>query len=241
MPNDPQENRRGLVVAIDGPAGAGKSTVARRVAAALDYIYIDSGAMYRAVTHKALKEGVSLDDAEALGDLADKSRIEFRRPAPAHRRLGEDSEAPVQVVLLDSEDVTAPIRHPEVTAAVSVVAAVPAVRLALRQQQRDLARPGGVVMDGRDIGSAVLPDADRKFFVTAALDERARRRRKELELQGHSVAFAQVREQIARRDHMDSSRAVSPLVQAPDAIVVDTTDRDVDEVVEVILTYCRRS
>ncbi|MGE5589985.1 MAG: (d)CMP kinase, partial [Bacillota bacterium] len=131
--------------------------------------------------------------------------------------------------------------HPEVTAAVSAVSAVPAVRQALVDLQREMARPGGLVMDGRDIGSVVLPDADRKFFVTAALDERARRRHKELAAQGHAVSLDEVRELMARRDRMDSTRPVAPLVQPPDAVVVDTTGRTVDEVVQTILGYCRRS
>lgn len=227
---------KGLVVAIDGPAGAGKSTVARRVADALGYVYLDTGAMYRAITYKALQEGIALDDAEALGAMATQSRVEFRRPEEwAEGQPGQ------QLVFLDGRDVTAEVRHPEVTAAVSVVSAVPAVRQALLDLQRDLARPGGVVMDGRDIGSVVLPGADRKFFVTAALDERARRRHKDLAAQGHAVSLDEVRELVARRDRMDSTRPVAPLTQAPDAIEVDTTGRSVDEVVQTILGYCRRS
>lgn len=227
---------RGLVVAIDGPAGAGKSTVARRVADSLGYVYLDTGAMYRAITYKALQEGIALDDAEALGALAGQARIEFRRPEE-----WDETQPGQQQVFLDDRDVTAEIRHPEVTAAVSVVSAVPAVRQALLELQRGLARPGGVVMDGRDIGSVVLPDADRKFYVTAALDERARRRHKELVAQGHAASLDEVRELMARRDRMDSTRPVAPLVQPPDAVVVDTTGRSVDEVVQTILGYCRRS
>lgn len=228
--------QRGLVVAIDGPAGAGKSTVARRVADVLGYVYLDTGAMYRAVTYKALQEGIALDDAEALGALARRSRIEFRRPEE-----WDEGQSGQQRVFLDDREVTAEIRHPEVTAAVSAVSAVPAVRQALVDLQREMARPGGLVMDGRDIGSVVLPDADRKFFVTAALDERARRRHKELAAQGHAVSLDEVRELMARRDRMDSTRPVAPLVQPPDAVVVDTTGRTVDEVVQTILGYCRRS
>ncbi len=223
------------MVAIDGPAGAGKSTVARRVADALNYVYIDTGAMYRAITYKALQDGLSLDDAEALGGLAESCRIAFRRVSSG------GAEPAAQQVLLDGEDITAAIRHPEVTAAVSVVAAAAPVRLALRELQRGLAQPGGVVMDGRDIGSVVLPDADRKFYVTADVDERARRRQKELEAQGHPAPLEKVRELLLHRDHIDSTRAVSPLVQAPDAIPIDTTARTVEEVVATILNRCGRS
>lgn len=222
-----------LVVAIDGPAGAGKSTVAKRVADALNYVYIDTGAMYRAITYKALRDGLSLDDADALGGVAETCHITFQRVVPTE-------SGPAQLVLLDGEDVTAAIRHPEVTAAVSVVAAAPQVRVALRELQRRLAAPGGVVMDGRDIGSVVLPDADCKFYVTADVDERARRRQKDLEAQGHPLPLDKVRELILHRDHLDSTRAVSPLVQAPDAILVDTTARTVESVVDTILDYCRR-
>ena len=234
--------KKGLVVAIDGPAGAGKSTVARRVADALGYVYLDSGAMYRAITFKALQEGIPLDDAEALGALAGHSRIEFRRLQRGEWIDPESSAASgMQLVYLDSRDVTGAIRHPEVTAAVSVVSAVPRVREALVRLQRSLAEPGSVVMDGRDIGTVVLPTADRKFFVTAALEERARRRQKELAGQGHRISLEEVKEQMARRDRMDSTRPVSPLMQAQDAVVIDTTGRTVDEVVGTILDYCRRS
>lgn len=217
-----------LVIAIDGPAGAGKSTVARQVAAALHYIYIDTGAMYRAITWAALRRGVDLDDPQALEALARSTSVRLeRRP---------DSGA--VTVLLDGEDVSEEIRRPEVDEAVPRVAQVPGVRSALVEQQRAMAGRGGVVVDGRDIGSHVLPDADRKFFLTASLEERTRRRAADLLAKGHDVTLEQVRRDLERRDDLDTHRATAPLVQAPDAIRIDSTGKSIFEVVGEILSYC---
>lgn len=221
-----QAGRR-LTIAIDGPAGAGKSTVARRLAARLGYLYVDSGAMYRAVTLKALREGIDPGDAEALAGLVARTEIVLE-PSPEGVR-----------VLLDGEDVTAAIRRQDVSRAVSAVSAHPAVRERLVELQRALARPGGVVMDGRDIGSHVLPWADRKIFITASLAERARRRQRELAASGVHAPLAEIEAEIARRDHLDSTRPASPLVRVPDAILIDTTGLTVDEVVNRILDHCR--
>ncbi|BDG60438.1 (d)CMP kinase [Caldinitratiruptor microaerophilus] len=215
------------MIAIDGPAGAGKSTVARLVAARLGYLYVDTGAMYRAVTLKALREGVDPGDAEALARLVRDIDLVLEPGAEGVR------------VRLDGEDVTAEIRRPEVSRAVSAVAAVPAVRDRMLELQRALARQGGVVMDGRDIGSRVLPWADRKIFITASLAERARRRQRELAEAGVHASLQEVEAEIARRDHLDSTRPHSPLVQVPDAIVIDTTGLTVDEVVTRVLDHCR--
>lgn len=217
---------RRLTIAIDGPAGAGKSTVARRVAERLGYLYIDSGAMYRALTLKALRLGIDPGDGPALGALAAQTEIALVQGPHGDR------------ILLDGVDVTGAIRDPEVTRHVSAVAAVPAVRARLVELQRAVARGGGVVMDGRDIGSHVLPRADRKFFLTASLQERARRRQEELAAAGHRVPLAELEADIARRDHLDSTRPVSPLVQVPDAVVIDTTGLAVEEVVNRILEHC---
>lgn len=212
-------------IAIDGPAGAGKSTVARLVAQRLGYVYIDTGAMYRALTFKALELGLDLNDADALGELAERADI----------RLSACGASGEPRVLLDGRDVTALIRTPDINRGVSLVARVPAVREALVRLQRAQAEAGGVVMDGRDIGTVVLPEAEYKFFLTASLEERARRRGRDLASQGYATAPAEVEAEVARRDLLDSQRAVSPLRQAEDAEVVDTTAMSLDEVVDLIL------
>lgn len=220
---------RKLTVAIDGPAGAGKSTVAREVARALGYLYVDSGAMYRAVALRCLLDGIDVRDEVAVS----------RAAAAADVRL-VDGAAGVRV-LLDGEDVTAEIRSPAVSAVVSQVSAVPRLRQRLIEVQRSMARAGGVVMDGRDIGSYVLPDADRKFYITASLQERARRRVAQLRAEGHEADLAAVEAEIARRDEQDMNKGVHSLVQLPESIVIDTTGKRVDEVVEEILRHCRRT
>lgn len=221
-------NRTGLVIAIDGPAGAGKSTVARAVAQALDYLYIDTGAMYRAVTLAVLEAGVSPSDAAAVEKVAADVRIELVPDASGLR------------VLLNGTDVTEQIRLPHVSDAVSPVAAVSGVRHQLVQKQREMARRGGVVMDGRDIGTVVLPDADVKLFLTASAAERASRRWRELQQAGHRPTLDDIRRNIEERDRLDASRGVSPLRKADDALEIDTTDKDVNQVVEIVLELVRK-
>lgn len=214
-------------MAIDGPAGAGKSTVAKRVAQVLGYVYIDTGAMYRALTLKAMRLGIDCNDTAALGALAAQTVI---------RLVLDEQESRV---LVDGRDVSREIREPEVSRRVSAVAAVPAVRQRLVELQRELARDGGVVMDGRDIGSHVLPAADRKFFVTGSLEQRAQRRRKDLEMSGHSVAIETVMAEVAERDRQDATRETNPLKAAPDSIYIDTTGLSVEQVVNRILEFCQ--
>jgi cytidylate kinase len=210
------------VVAIDGPSGSGKSTVARAVAAALGLEVLDTGAMYRAVTLAALDAGVDLTDATAVSQLAQATVVE-----PGDR------------VLLDGRDVTSAIRGPEVTAAVSTVSAYPAVREVQVQRQRAwVARHGGGVVEGRDIGSVVFPDAAVKVYLTASEAERARRRQQDELAAARKRDVDAVREDIARRDSIDSNRAVSPLTVADDAIHLDTTGRSVDDIVgEIVDRY----
>lgn len=217
-------------VAIDGPAGAGKSTVARLVAGRLGLTYVDTGAMYRAIVCLLLRMGISPDDAEAAGRMAET--IDLRLETN-----GED-----QRVIANGVDVTPHIRTPEVSAAVPRIARIEKVREILVQQQKALAARGGVVMDGRDIGTTVLPDADVKIFLTASVEERARRRYEELkrtQLSNH-VTLEQLTREIAARDHMDRTRPVSPLRQAEDAIVVDTTQLGIEEVVDIIVSICNQ-
>lgn len=212
------------IIAIDGPAGAGKSTIARLVAGKLGYIYIDTGAMYRAITLKTLADGVDFNDEEALTALAENSHI----------KLAFDDNG-CQLIYLDGTDVSEDIRTPRVSQHVSLVAKVPGVRHAMVRLQRELATAGGVVMDGRDIGSYVLPNADVKIYLTASIEERARRRKIDLEDKGYKVDLHQLAEEIAARDKIDSSREMAPLVQAPDAILVDSSDMTIDEVVAGII------
>lgn len=211
-------------IAIDGPAGAGKSTVARLVAKNLGYLYIDTGAMYRAVTLKALHEGVDLEDHQKLADLV--SDISIKLKAGPEGNL---------TVLLDGEDVTQEIRLPAVSNSVSLVAKVPAVRRKLIELQKDLASGGGVVMEGRDIGRAVLPDAKFKIYLTAAVGERAKRRWKELADKGIRVDQRQIEEEILNRDFIDTSREMDPLAPAPDAVIIDSTSYTVEGVVNLIV------
>jgi cytidylate kinase len=208
---------RGLVVAIDGPSGAGKSTAGRALADRLGYTYVDTGAMYRALTLKALRAGLSPLVEEPLAALARGTAITLEDQG---RR-----------VWLDGVDVTSEIRSREVSAASSKVSMHPAVRRNMVDRQRELGAGGGVVLDGRDIGTAVFPDAEVKFFLDADPARRARRRQEELRAAGTDVALAELEREIRARDHADSTRADSPLVRAKDAIVLDTTDLTPEEVV----------
>lgn len=213
-----------ICIAIDGPAGAGKSTVAKSISRQLGIIYLDTGAMYRTVALKALRTGIDTKDAERLTELVGSIdiRIEY---------IGNE-----QRLFLDGEDVTAMIRTPEVSIGASDVSAVPAVRLKMVELQRAIAQKSDVVMDGRDIGTYVLPGAKYKFFITASLEERAKRRFDEMQSKGTSeVTLDEVMKDIAYRDKNDSTRAFAPLSKARDAIEIDTTDMEPQQVVVEIL------
>ena len=214
--------KKGFVVAIDGPAGAGKSTIAKRAAGKLGFAYIDTGAMYRAVTWKLLQTGEPFSP-ELAGKLANEIRITF---CP---------ENAINRVFVDGTEVTDDIRTAEVTGLVSKVAAVPEVRTAMTDQQRRMGAEGGIVMDGRDIGTVVFPDAQCKIFLTATVEERARRRGLELEAKGEKVDYKKLQEDIAFRDKQDSEREVSPLRQAEDAIYLDTSAMNIEQVTDKVL------
>jgi cytidylate kinase len=210
--------RHRLVVAIDGPSGAGKSTAGRALADRLGYTFIDTGAMYRAVAWKALQQGLSLDAAESLGQLAAEARIELLGSRPR--------------VFVDAVEVTDVIRTREVSQAASRISAHSAVRRALVARQRELGQTGGVVMDGRDIGSVVFPDADLKFYVDASSRQRAERRQRELAATGVAADVDTIEGEIRERDQADSTRVDSPLRRTADAEYLDTTSLSPDEVVE---------
>jgi cytidylate kinase len=214
---------RKLIIAIDGPVGSGKSTLARRVAALMGYVYIDTGAMYRAVALKALRRGVPLDAADPLTALAAETRIDLR---------AEDGG---QRVYLDGEDVTSAIRTPEVSQGASKVAVIPGVRHVLVAEQRRAGARKGVVMEGRDIGSVVFPDAELKIFLTASPEVRANRRWREHQQKGDSIDLPRTLDEIHERDRRDSGRASSPLVRAKDAVVVDSTAMDPEEVARLVV------
>ena len=211
-----------IVVAIDGPAGAGKSTIAKLVAEKLGYAYIDTGAMYRSVAWKFLQTGKDFDE-DLISTLAKTMVIEFK------------PEASVNRVFVDGAEVTEAIRSTEVTANVSRVAAIGAVREAMVAQQRRMGESDGVHMDGRDIGTVVFPNAQLKIFLTASVEERALRRYKELMAKGQDVDLAQLKEDIASRDKQDSERAISPLRQAEDALLLDTSHMNIEQVTAKIL------
>ena len=214
---------RKLVITIDGPAGSGKSTTAKLVARRLGYTYLDTGAMYRAMAVKALRAGIDPGDLEGLARLAETTEIDVKTLADGTR------------VLLDGEDVTIHLRGPDVTQASSPVSAVPAVRERMVELQRRIGSGGGIVAEGRDMGSVVFPGADVKIYLSASLRCRAERRRSELAACGEKASLAAVEEDIRRRDVRDSSREHSPLVVPQGAIEVDTTDLTIEEQVERVL------
>jgi cytidylate kinase len=216
-----------LIIAIDGPVGSGKSTLARRVAELMAYVYIDTGAMYRALALKALRQRLAFDgdggDDDALVALAQKTSIDLRVDGGAQR------------VLLDQEDVTSAIRTPEVSQAASKIAVNAGVRHVLVAEQRRAGERGGVVMEGRDIGSVVFPDAQLKIFLTASPETRAERRWREHEQKGDAIDLQKTLDEIHERDQRDKLRSTSPLVKAPDAVVVDSTAMAPEEVARLVV------
>jgi CMP/dCMP kinase len=228
-------------VAIDGPAGAGKSTIARRLAEELGYLLVDTGALYRVVSLAATRAGIAWDDEPAVGALAERlvaeHAIRFQRREPGERR-GEGAAA---AVMLRDEDVSLAIRAPDNSLGASRVSAIPAVRAALLDMQRQAGAGGGVVLEGRDIGTVVFPDAEVKFFLTASPDIRARRRFDELSERGASVTYEDTLADVVRRDKADTERPVAPLRQADDARLVDSSGRDVDDLIAEMTSVVREA
>lgn len=217
----------GFNIAIDGPAGAGKSTAARRAAQRLDFIYVDTGAMYRTIALAVLRGHVDPQDPEALQGVLDQVRI------------GIEYRDGSQRMLLNGEDVSDLIRTGEVSSQASVVAAIPAVREKLLNLQRDLAASADVIMDGRDIGTNILPDAQLKIYLTASVEERARRRYLEMTEKGEDCSLEEIAKEIAERDERDMNRETAPLRQAEDAVFLDTSDMDLEQVTEKIVELAR--
>jgi cytidylate kinase len=218
---------RKLIIAIDGPVGSGKSTLARRVAELMGYVYVDTGAMYRAVALKTIRRDLSLDANDELVALASNTRIDLRMQDGAQR------------VFLDDEDVTKAIRTPEMSQAASKIAVVAGVRQVLVAEQRRAGELGGVVMEGRDIGSVVFPNADLKIFLTASTEVRAQRRWREHVQKGETGDLAQTLAEVHERDRRDSERASSPLVRTADAVVVDSTAMEPEEVARLVAMLAR--
>lgn len=220
--------KRNLVIAIDGPAGSGKSTTARLVADQLGLLHIDTGAMYRAVTVKVLEKGVRPDDTASISKLMDSTDVELRKSGSGLR------------VFLDGEDVTERIRDTDVTRAVSAVSKIRKVRQALVQRQRTLSERDGGVLEGRDIGTVVFPNADLKIFLVASLEARAKRRQDELKKRGTEPMLEALKKEIARRDSLDSGREESPLRRAHDAIELDTSGLTIEEQVEFVVKRAKK-
>jgi len=223
-----------LTIAIDGPAGSGKSSVARRVAALLGYLYLDSGAMYRALALKALRRGIALNDERGLEELALGTHIELKAPTAQQEAAGAKN-----CVFLDGADVTQEIRTSEVAQAASRLATIAGVREVLVAEQQRAGAGGGAVMEGRDIGTVVFPRAELKIFLDASPEVRAERRWKEHQEKGDHLALPEVLEEVRVRDKRDSERKVSPLVRAGDAVLVDNTAMDVEETARVIVMLAR--
>jgi cytidylate kinase len=220
-------DHRGRVVAIDGPAGAGKTTTARLVAERLGFTYLDTGAMYRALTYYAMTHGVMPSDSDSLTEMAEQLTINFRILDGVNH------------VYIDGEDVTTPIRTPEVTRYVSEVSAHQGVRRAMVAKQVEAGKTGSIVAEGRDTTTVVFPDADLKIYLVATVDERARRRLRDMQVMGVDTSLQELEADIRRRDEYDSNREHSPLTQADDAIVVDTSHLTIDQQVDRIVELAR--
>jgi cytidylate kinase len=217
------------IIAIDGPAASGKSTLALRVAQHLNYLFFDTGVMYRAITWSVMQQSIQVEDEAAVTRLAEQTHIDVRPPSVKDGRTSD--------VLVDGNDVTWAIRDPQVDAKVSIVAAYPGVRQALTQQQRRVGQRGQVVMVGRDIGTVVLPEADLKIYLDASAEQRAQRRYEELISRRQTASYKDILESMNQRDHIDANRKVAPLRPAEDALRLDSDLLDADQVLTVVLGW----
>lgn len=215
---------KNFVVAIDGTAASGKSTTARGVAKALGFFYLDTGAMYRAVTYKIITEKVDIKDINILKELLNRTTIEFRK-----------SNYGKNLIFLDNNDITRQIRMPEIDAMVSPVSAIPEIREKMVEEQHRIAQDKNIVVEGRDIGSVVFPNADIKFFLDCSLNERTMRRERQMLRKDKEISSQSIKDNLAQRDHIDSSREASPLKQVPDAIYIDTTSLTIDQEIQFVV------
>jgi len=221
-----------LIIAIDGPAGVGKSTISKLIAQKLGFLYIDTGAIYRAITWKILKNKINLNDEKSISDLVFKTYLIIKR---INNNSGYDYK-----IFIDGEDVTNKIRNPKIDQNVSQIAKLPKVRKQLISLQRELAQEGNIIMEGRDIASKILPNADIKLYFTASEEERIKRRYKELIKKGYKIDYKKVKEQVKQRDLIDSRRKYAPLIKTKDAILIDSTQKSIEEVKDDILEIIRK-
>jgi len=225
--------KNGLIIAIDGPAAVGKSTMGKLIARELGYTYIDTGAIYRAITWKVLKNNFNINNENIISDLVSDTCITIER-------TNTNKLENYNCIFVDGEDVTEEIRDPNIDRNVSQIARLPKIRKQLIYLQRKLAEKGNIVMEGRDIGSVILPQADIKLYFTASEEERIKRRYTELKDKGYSVDYEEVKKQIVQRDEIDSKRKYAPLIKAEDAIVIDSTEKSIEEVREEILEIIKK-
>ena len=225
--------KNSLIIAIDGPAAVGKSTMGKLIARELGFLYIDTGAIYRAITWKVLKNNININNEEMISSMVSNTYITIER---ANKKSLND----YYHIFVDGEDVTEEIRNPMIDQNVSQIARLPKIREQLIYLQRELAEKGNIVMEGRDIGSVILPKADIKLYFTASEEERIKRRYKELIDKGYSVDYEEVKKQIVQRDEIDSKRKYAPLIKAKDAILIDSTEKSIEEVKDEILKIIKK-
>ena len=224
--------KKGLIIAIDGPSGVGKSTIAKLIAEELKFQYIDTGAIYRAITWKTLEKKLNLKNEESILKMIKTTDIKFQQEI--------ENDQIQYKILIDNVDVCQKLRDPKIDKNVSNIAKMPKIRAELIDLQRNLAKNGNIVMEGRDIGSTILENADLKFYFTASEKERTHRRYVELKNKGYEIGYDEVKKQLVKRDEIDSKRKISPLKKAKDAIVIDSSDKNIDEVKKVLLTIINK-